>query len=567
LNAVTVPCNASTPVTSAIAAHATAVGGRTAITFLRDGEADEENLSFRQLYAAVTRLAFGLRQLADPGDRVILAMHSGLPFVEQFLACLYAGVIAVPVYPPRAREGLERIEAIARDSGARFVISTEEIVLTQARRRNCSEAQNNLVWHTFEALKAVSIGRSDVSLPAIDPDDVAFIQYTSGSTSQPKGVVVLHRNLSANLAAQIQTLGINQDDVWCSWLPLNHDMGLIGLLLNPLAAGSRLVLMSPAHFLQRPMRWLSAISKYRATITGAPNFAFDLCVARAANIDRSTLDLRCLACVINGAEPVRINTLDEFSATFAEAGFRPSAFRPSYGLAEFTLLAAGPADCDEAGVEHISREALEAGRAELATEADRVSVVGSGRVVAGHKLKIIDPNSTRAVADGTIGEIILAGPSCTAGYWNNSGATAASFIEYEGERFVRTGDLGYLRDGKVFVTGRIKDLMILRGRNIYPQDIENIAENATSFCVPGGAIAFVVEQEGQQQICVLQEVRRTSGCDPDQIMREIVSEVFLATEVRIDTIALVRAGSLPRTTSGKKRRSAARLGFLEGALP
>src|SRR6185369_3801905 len=462
-------------------------------TFLADGEEEAGHLTYGELDRRARALAAWLQQAGCRGERALLLFPPGLDFITAFFGCLYAGAAAVPAYPPRLHRTDERLVEIFRDSQPRAVLTTSALL------GRLGMAQEGLAGARQIAVDQIPDSLADAwREPDLGAGDVAFLQYTSGSTAAPKGVLVTHGNLLDNEERISRAFGQSAESVLVGWLPLYHDMGLIGNVLQPLWSVGRCILMSPQAFLQRPARWMEAISRYRATTSGGPNFAYDLCVRRVGPEQRAALDLSSWQVAFNGAEPVRRATLDRFAAAFAACGFRREAFVPCYGLAEATLLvAAGPSGSSAEGP------------------------VSCG-TPAGGQVVVVDPETGAAVALGAEGEIWVGGPSVAAGYWNRPAETAETFgamLSNGAGPYLRTGDLGFLRDGELFVTGRRKDLIILRGRNHHPQDLELTTERAHPSLQPGGAAAFSVDSGTEERLILALEIVRDRSV-PVRVRRE-----------------------------------------------
>ncbi len=557
-------CEMSATVISQLLSHATNRADDVAITFLEDGETIERNLTFGALHQRCIRIAQRIARICPRGSRAMLTFRSGIEFIEAFVGCMYAGVLPVPVYPPRPREGIRRLTNLARDCGCGALLTTAEIAARSQQSFAESAAWQFIPWITTDDLSGAANGTFDLILP--EPDTTAFLQYTSGSSAEPKGVMVTHRNLAANFRATRTAMSIDESTVFLSWLPLNHDMGLIGIVLQSLFFGNRQILMSPEHFLQRPMRWLRAISNYRATLSGGPNFAFDLCVRRAAPDALVGVDLSSWKVAFNGAEPIRADTLANFASSFAPYGFSIASLFPCYGLAEATLFAAGrsPNGCV---VEAIDAEAFRANRAVPGEGADAVRLVSSGLIAIDHEVTIVDPARHAALPDGQVGEIWIRGPSVAAGYWNREELSEPTFRAYldSGEGpYLRTGDLGFVLRDQLFVSGRSKDLIIIRGRNIYPQDIELTTEQVSPIFVPAGGAAF---SESTHALSVVHEVRGARAQDLRSLANGVLQAIVENHDVRPERVVFIRAASLPRTTSGKVQRAATRQALGEGRLP
>ncbi|TDD05141.1 AMP-binding protein [Nonomuraea diastatica] len=527
---------------SSIRYVATRTPDRTALIFLADGEQETYRISYSLLVSAVAKTGERLARAHPPGTRALLCFPSGAEFVTAFLACLYAGIVAVPVAPPATREQVVRLGTVVADADTAVVItdaSTEPFLDVPRITVPLPAADGRALW-----------------TPRLAVEDLAFLQYTSGSTNTPKGVMVTHGALTANLRMITSGLGFGGRTVEISWLPVFHDMGLIGALLAPLAAGSTVVLMPPMAFLRDPLNWLRAASRYRATITGAPNFAYELCHRRLGDRDPATvgIELSAMELMLVGAEPIRPSTVESFRRRFAPAGLRPSTLFPAYGLAEVTLMATGHHLGGEIGLTLDPGE-LEQGRA-VPADTGR-TVVNCGPSVDGQTLVVADPATGEPCPPGVVGEIWLAGNHVTRGYWRNPQATAdatAHLPTHPGLTFLRTGDLGFQHDGDLYVTGRRKDMIILGGRNHYPQDIESTAETYPDVR-PRGAAAFPVEHDGTEGVALAAEVTRAGSRDELAcVAMAIADAIWREHDLAVTELVLLKPGTLPRTTSGKLRR-------------
>ncbi len=520
-------------------------------------------------------IAAELQKTAQPGDRALLVYPAGLEFISAFFGCILAGVMPVPATYPKPRRPMPRLSAIHADCGATLALTTAQTLETL----DLAQTAPDLLPLRWIATDAVAADAEDWKRPSLEPSDVAFLQYTSGSTSQPKGVAVTHRNLLHNLELirlGFDVPGIHADGrkpVGVSWLPLYHDMGLIGGVFNTLYNAFHTYLLTPTSFLQRPIVWLEAITKYGGTITGAPNFAYDLCVAKVAPADRVGLDLSSVRLSLCAAEPIRARTLKRFAEAFGECGFREDAFYPCYGLAESTLLAAGPRGPARPLVKNVCRVALEKHEIVPAAETDAQSqqLVACGGNIDGQRVIIVDPQTRRPLSSDKVGEIWIGGPSVARGYWNRPEETGQVFgarVDGDDEtNYLRSGDLGFLSDDRLYVTGRLKDMIIVRGRNHYPQDIEQTACSSHDALQPNGAAAFAVEVDDQEGLVVVAEVKRPQrDANFDEVLRAIRAAVTRDHEVDAHSIVLIRPASLPRTTSGKIQRSLCRKKLLEGDL-
>jgi acyl-CoA synthetase (AMP-forming)/AMP-acid ligase II len=544
-----------------------------AFWFLLDGEDDELPYTYGELDAQIRTLASRLMAESRPGDRVVILMAPGPLFVVAFMASVYAGLIAVPAFLPdvmNADRSVPRLRAIAQDAEAVMIVTDELFVSFRDQLWSVAPDLARTPWLTVE--EALAGGDPDAwTDPGSGRDDVAFIQYTSGSTSLPKGVVLTHGNLLANLALIYDHCHDDGNYVSVSWLPPYHDMGLIGGILQPLYQGLPGVVMSPMDFLAKPRRWLQAVTKYGGTISPAPNFAFELCVRRVPPEQREGLDLSTWRHAFNGAEPVRPSTLERFAEAYEPYGWRPTSMLPCYGLAEATLFVSGHGHEQPTVVTSFDRDALAKGEARPSEGPDPVErLVACGGIERDHDIRIVDPESLAELDPGQIGEIWLAGPSVGKGYWGRRRQTTETFAAHTAAGdgpFLRTGDLGFFHDGELYVAGRIKDVIIVRGRNIYPQDIELLAE-----AVPGvraGCIAAfaVADVDGSTDgLAIVAEVNEATLEDADAAMAAIRTAVTEHYQVTPTNVALIRPRTLGKTSSGKVQRHAAKRSLEEGSL-
>ena len=557
-----------------------------AFTFLVDGENEELNITYAELDRKARAVGGWLMDRGMVGKRVLLLYPSGLDFIAAFMGCLYGGAIAVPAYPPRKNRSVERIEAIAADADAAVALTTRDVLDRFDGLKAAAPSLEHLIWKVDSELEPAWADRWE--RPDIDGDTLAFLQYTSGSTGTPKGVMLSHENLLHNSLRIMQAFEITRSQSGVFWLPSFHDMGLIGGILVPLYGGKFNVLMSPVAFLQKPLRWLQAIAKYRATISGGPNFAYELCVRKTTPEQRAALDLSSWSLAFNGAEPVRAETIDAFCEAFAVSGFRREAFYPCYGLAESTLMVTGGMKFEPPVVRGFDAASIDTGTAMArpATAAGARRLVGSGRELDGQDVHIVDPQTCEALPPGRVGEIWVSGPSVAQGYWNRPEDSTATFgamlsqpePAVSGQAvskwrpnpgpYLRTGDLGFFDNGELFVTGRLKDLIIIRGRNHYPQDIEHAVELASPLVRAGSVAAFAVDVEGRERVVVTAEIERGRR-EPAEVataFEAIRSRLALDQEVAVEAIVLVRPNSIPKTSSGKIQRHACKRQFLDGTL-
>ncbi|MEG4517833.1 MULTISPECIES: amino acid adenylation domain-containing protein [unclassified Microcoleus] len=542
-------------------------------TFLLDGKTETASLTYRELDAIARSHAARLQTLGVTGDRALLLFPPGLDYLAAFFGCLYAKVIAVPLYPPKLKRNLAKISAIALDAGA-------TVAIAPARHREnleqlCQQAPElkGLRWLTAEMLSGDG---EKWQQPPIHPDEVAYLQYTSGSTSTPKGVMVSHANVLYNIEYIDRGFNHDSESVAVTWLPPFHDMGLIDGLLKPLYLGIPSYFMPPAAFIQNPMCWLEAISRYKATHSGGPNFAYDLCASKISKIlgdGEKMLDLSSWRVAYNGAEPIHKETLERFTKAFEPCGFHADAFCPAYGMAETTLKIATvrsgitptflPVDAGALENNHI----VEVGEGEGGAR----TLVGCGFPEFGTLVAIVNPESLTQCQPQEVGEIWVAGETVARGYWNRPEETEKTFQAYLSDTsegpFLRTGDLGFLRDGELFITGRLKDLIIIRGRNLYPQDIERTAERSHPSLRQAAIAAFSVEVAGEEQLVIVQELQSRKAPDnAEEIISAIRSSIAQEYEVQVYGVVLIKPGSIPKTTSGKIQRRAAYADFLADNL-
>ncbi|RMF32519.1 MAG: non-ribosomal peptide synthetase, partial [Chloroflexi bacterium] len=472
--------------------------------------------------------------------------------------------------PARLNRTLPRLQALVADARATVALTTTPILTMAQFLFDQAPDLKALRWVATDSLEEELADRWQE--PDVDRNTLAFLQYTSGSTRTPRGVMLTHDNLLHNSALIVRAMGITPDDSVVSWLPPYHDMGLIGAILQPLYVGIPCTLMSPIAFLQRPFRWLQAISRYRATISGGPNFAYDLCVRKVTPEQRAGLDLSRWTLAFNGAEPVRWQTLKQFAETFESCGFRWRTFYPCYGLAEATLMVSGGRRTDPPVFCTVRKEALERDRVVEASDDGEESqtLVGSGQPGEGHQVVIVDPQSRTRCPPDRIGEVWVAGPSVAQGYWNRPEETEQTFHAYLADTgegpFLRTGDLGFLKDGELFITGRLKDLIIIRGRNHYPQDIELTVEQSHPALRRGCGAAFSVEVAGEERLVVVQEVYTHKPWDWNEVAATIRRAVAEAHQVQVYAVVLIEPRTIPKTSSGKIQRRACRTMYLSGTL-
>ena len=543
-------------------------GQKTAYTFLPSGEGEEASLTYEALDSRARAIGVWLQKNCRPRSRILLMLPSGLEYISAFFGCLYGGMIAVPAFPPsfnNGRHSQDRLAGILADAAVSVVLTTTAI-LPRVRR---------FVSDLGEAIAVSALGEIEDSLseewrdPALAGHDIALLQYTSGSTSAPKGVMISHANILHNELMIQQACAHTAESTFVGWLPLYHDMGLIGNILQPLYLGAQSVFLSPLTFLQTPVRWLQAISRYRGHTSGGPNFAYELCVQKITPEERNDLDLSSWKVAFNGAERVHAETLERFAAAFASCGFQYKTFFPCYGLAETTLMVSGSRTAAGPNVRLVGARELESGKAEDAKpDSEAISIVSCGKPVVLADVLIVDRATGRACEDGETGEIWVSGPAVSAGYWNKPKETEETFraksSQDDDRYFCRTQDIGFLYKGELFITGRYRDLIIIRGQNYYPEDIEWTVQECGLPVKKGSTAVFSIPINSEEKVVVLQEVEGLESGDGEALAAHIRSAISQHHEVAVHAVAFVKMGSLPKTTSGKIQRHLCRKEFLAG---
>lgn len=560
---------------SALDRHAAERPDGLALRFLHDGEADgaATELTFASLRAGALDMAAALQQRLAPGDRALLLYEGGVDFVTAFLGCLYAGIIAVPAYPPdprRIHRTLPRLCAIVDDARAGLVLASADIL--HAAEPICAQADGlrDLIWLGPGAIEHGAQARPHAALPS----DIAFLQYTSGSTGNPKGVMITRDNLAWSCADLCALLAYDDASHQVSWLPAFHDFGLVWGLLTPIYGGVPITFMLPAAFLQRPARWLEAVTRFAGTHTAAPNFAFDVAAVKIGSDVLRRLDLSSIRLLVNSSEPVRASTIETFTRTFGPAGLRAEAMCTAYGMAEATLKVT----LHHAGAPLVllraSARALEENRIEPpATSADTRVLVGCGQAGPAPSVAVVDTATSRRLGEDRIGEIWIRGGGIGQGYWGRSEATREAFCNrIDGEAdtlWLRTGDLGLISRGELFVVGRIKDMIIVRGRNLHPQDIELVTERAHPAVRGGCVAAFSLDVEGEERAALVAEVdpARLGGDSPEELLRRLRLAIAEELDVQVHDLALIQPRSLFKTSSGKIQRRRTRAALQAGELP
>lgn len=543
-----------------------------AFVFLRDGQSDEESVTYGELDRRARLLAGLLSKSTKVGDAALINHQPGLDYIVAFFGCLYRGLVAVPVYPPRFNPKMDKLESIIQQVQPSVALISKSVREALGGAITSMESLKRLNWIESDTLPTEEV---QYDSGVIDQNTLAFLQYTSGSTSHPKGVMLSHGNLLHNLESIAQAFETRRGGACVSWLPPYHDMGLVGIILGSLYAGVPCIMMSPFSFLMRPARWLQAITKYKAVYSGAPNFAFDLCVRRISEKQMEGLDLSSWDLAFCGAEPVRAETMMAFTEKFKSVGFRAEALYPCYGMAETALIATGGKRGQGARVVTLSAEELETNRRAVSPDEGHYTArlfVGSGSDTVGNRVEIVDPVTRQIKEDSQVGEIWVTGGSVAQGYWKQPEETERTFKATiagsdESTKFLRTGDLGFRLDGDIFVTGRIKDLIILRGRNIYPQDVERTVESSHPALNPGACAVVSVDAAGEERLVVISELSRTArDTDLDEVAKAVTQSVFDGHGVNTYAVSLIRTNTIPVTTSGKIRRQLSRQMFLAGEL-
>lgn len=560
----------------------------TAFIFLRDGEDDEDQISYKELDLAARHISSQLTERNFRGERAIILYPPGLDFIKAIFGCFYAGVVAVPAYPPRKNRTSERIRRMISDAGAKIVLTNSEIYKTIERFFSDAEELKHLTWllptepnpKTSQPQNLTTSQPHHSTTPILhhsttppQPSDTALLQYTSGSTGHPKGVIITHQNIMRNCEFIRNSFGFSTKSIGVSWLPAFHDMGLVGQVFQPVYTGFPSVYMAPVSFFQKPIRWLNAFSKYRGTMGGAPNFAFDL-LSDTTDEERAGLDLSSIKTLYCGSEPIRKMTIDRFITSFRDYGLKPGMIYPCYGMAETTLITTGPQAGRGPLYICISGDALLQNKVITVPEEtpDAKYLMGVGYPWLDTIVKIINPETLHPCKIDEVGEIWIAGSSVSPGYWNKPELTAeicsGSLPDDPGMKFLRSGDLGFFHEGELFVSGRLKDMIIIHGRNIYPQDIEFFAECSHPALRPNASAAFSVEVEGEERLVVIAEVERSAiiGLDVNTVCDNIRANIALETELSAYAIQLIRTASILKTSSGKIQRKACKEAFLEKKL-
>ena len=551
---------------------------QVAYRFLHDGTTEAGNLTYEELDRQARAIAAKLQSVSTPGSRALLVYpyHAGLEFIAGFFGCLYAGIIAVTTNPPRRGTEIVKLSARAIASGAKVVLTTAEFLKTinagiALNRELAKQTQDFTFLATDSLPSALSL---DWQATKIKQDTLAFLQYTSGSTGMPKGVMVSHGNILSNEEMICQGFQHTEETVVVGWLPMFHDMGLIGNVLQPLYLGKPSILMSPVALAQKPFEWLKAISHYLATTSGGPNFAYDLLCLKATPENLAGLDLSSWSVAFSGAETVRAETIDRFSHIFQACGFRREAFYPCYGMAETTLFITGGLKNDPPVVKYVDGNALEQNQVIAAKPEQKgaKAIVGCGRTWLDQKAIVVDPQSLTQCSSDRVGEIWVSGSGVGKGYWQQAEETEETFNAYLADTnegpFLRTGDLGFIEDGELYITGRLKEVMIFWGRYCYPQHVEKTVQDAHPALRPNCGAAFSLDIGTTERLVIVQEVERNylRSLNVAEIVQAICQSVGQEHEVEVYAIALLKTGSIPKTSSGKIQRRGCQAQFLSGEL-
>lgn len=542
---------------------------KKAYIFLQNGETELTSLTYGELDKHAKSIAVYLKDWR--GERALLLYPPGLEFISAFLGCLYAGVIAVPAYPPKGNQKLFRLLSIVDNAQTKLALTTSSTLPSIHKKWQEEIKLAQLALVATDTIKNFS---QEFVLQSIGQESLAFLQYTSGSTGMPKGVMLTHGNLIHNLESTKQTVALTPESVSATWLPHFHDMGLIDGILQPLYTGFLGISMPPNVFIRKPLRWLQAISRYRVTHSGGPNFAYNLCVQKIKSEHRNGLDLSSWKTAYNGAEPIFARVLNQFSDFFSPCGFKSQSFYPCYGMAESTLMVTGGEVEEQPICLDVNSQALQ--QNQISTKENHSSssriIVGCGHSLPDTTVIVVDPNTLTETASNTVGEIWISSPSVARGYWNNPEATKKIFQAYLADTgagpFLRTGDLGFFRNTELFVTGRLKDMVIIRGQNYYPQDIElTVQESHPALSVNNGAV-FSIELAGEEKLVVVQELERTyrHQMNLEEVVEAIIQAVLLEHGLAIETIVLLKPGKIDKTSSGKIQRHICRQKFIDGSL-
>ncbi len=546
---------------------------KEAFSYFTDGEDEHISWSYQDLKNAIAFVANHLNQHNVIGRQVVLLFEPGLAFIAAYLATISSGAIAVPSHPPMGKRQIKRLRDLIENSEPALVIYSDVIKSSTPQLAAVMEESQQTGIEFAEVNVPAKPTEMEWVHPRVNPDDIAMLQYTSASTGDPKGVMLSQLNLVKNSEAIYKWLGPHNARKGCIWLPPYHDMGLLGGIMQPLYAGFPLVFMSPMHFVQQPLRWLKLISDHRLTTTGAPNFAFQLCVDAISEqeLEEAQLDLSCAREIFCGSEPINTETMLAFEKKFIPHGLPETSVNPCYGMAETTLFVSGKPERRKFNHQTFSRSALDKGIAELTTNPDEATnVVSCGQLGNELDVRVVDPEQHHELDEEQIGEVWIAGPSVSKGYWNRPELNKVAFgnqLPNRPDNYYRTGDLGFYHADELYITGRIKDVIIIRGRNLYPQDIERCALKASEDMAGAFAAAFSVQEQDTEMLVVVVEVKgRPDEAQIKSIQDTIHAAVTSEFSVAPEQVFIGPQLTIPRTTSGKVQRFACKDAWLNGTL-
>lgn len=542
---------------------------KKAFIFIDENENEIDSLSYIELQDQAKNIAAYLKQTCNSGDRVLLLFQPGLDYIKALFACFIAGVIAVPLYPPRRNKKADRIIRVAESCDYSLILCGEQDKETivgnfydsSANDAACNELDEKakaINLHTIESIKKNIIFDDKFNLAS--PGDVAFLQYTSGSTGVPKGVTINHENIIGNVSALTTAVKSHKDDVFVNWLPLFHDLGLITAVLWPVYLGATSVLMSPANFIRRPILWLNAITKYRGTLCGAPNFAFQLCCEKINDEELPRLDLSSWRVAYNAAEPVQNDTIQSFQQKFAAAKLMPTALLTSYGMAEATAFITCSEVEDTVSTFNVDAELLSKNQIAVCDDNKKSQIlIGCGKAIKPHDIRVVDPVTLQELPDDEVGEVWFSGPSVSTGYWELPEITQSTFsqsLPNRGDAYMRTGDFGLMHKGEIYITGRMKDIIIIEGRNYYPQDIEWHTEKYNDEVAAGACAAFSYPGNDGEKLIVVAEIARSAARNSNlnQVIKNIRQKIISEFFIHASSVILLKPLSMPKTSSGKIQR-------------
>ncbi len=540
--------------------------------YVEDEKKPPVSMTYAEVDAEAKKIASNLLATGKKGDRALMLYPAGLEFISAFYGCLYAGMVAVPAYPPRKNQKISRLKSIISDADAAVVMTSQKAALVSKPLFEEDETLQGLVWLESDsaALAATDEKRVEAAFSAVEGSDLAFLQYTSGSTGNPKGVMISHGNLMSNMEVIYLSCDYDEHTRSVSWLPHFHDMGLMGGVIEPLYSGTEITFMAPAYFLQKPIRWIELISHNKATHIAGPNFAYDLCTEKVSEEDLKNLDMSHLKIALNGSEPVHAETLRRFTEKFSLCGFKSKAHYPSYGMAETTLLVTGGNADEEAIILNIDAADLQNGKITIRPSGAEGSqeMVSSGHSWTDHEVKIVDMKNFKVLEEDTVGEVWVCGSSIAQGYWKNPEKTEEDFHAYTAEKegpYLRTGDLAFEHEGELYICGRAKDLLIIRGKNYYPQDIEMAVSASHEALSQGGTAAFSLEIDEREQLVIVQEIQRTHmrKFNEEEVLDAMIETIGVECELQVYDILLVRPGQVLKTSSGKIQRQANKQAYID----